>query len=396
MIVYAKFNDSRRREFQLDTVFEEKNGVLIVSKRPSYPESREFLYSLLDKCENLSKAGLPLTLVKAYRSDSDTISFEYTGKDSFQTKMLRSLRKGKAEDLISQLKSYSQLVDDIPSIRQIPGKEFEKIFGPGPEQEVLCTAIGCLDLNFDNIFIEADKPILIDYEWTFNFPLPRDYIVFRAIFGFYRNFRSYLPNAICSLEEALTHCGVNTQDVEQFLSYEAHFQNYVAGTDKTSAEDLYDEYELAGSDERIAGTGERLSALQSYCSMLEDENNKKNDWILKIENGIKEKDQWMLTLEKNHSELSAAVIGLDGRLTALQAEKSPGPADAETVKLREYVSELETISKLKSAEIENLEQTVKLRNEAVRKYEQQVLELSGDLRALNVKLQQLGRNLKTS
>lgn len=63
-------------------------------------------------------------------------------------------------------------------------QEFEKIFGNvDKSKEYLCLKQGILDFNLGNLIINSKgKVYFFDYEWCFNFPIPKDFILFRALF----------------------------------------------------------------------------------------------------------------------------------------------------------------------------------------------------------------------
>ena len=76
--------------------------------------------------------------------------------------------------------------------------EFAEVFGEGKLPEgIPCAAVSDVDMIFSNIFVESGKAAadsawtVIDYEWTFAFPIPKKYLIYRAIyFAYYQIFKA--------------------------------------------------------------------------------------------------------------------------------------------------------------------------------------------------------------
>lgn len=109
--------------------------------------------------------------------------------------------------------------------------EFAEVFGEGKLPEgIPCAAVSDVDMIFSNIFVESGKAAadsawtVIDYEWTFAFPIPKKYLIYRAIyFAYYQIFKAKGK----SLEAWLAFAGVTPLEAESFARMEVHFQEYL-------------------------------------------------------------------------------------------------------------------------------------------------------------------------
>lgn len=78
-----------------------------------------------------------------------------------------------------------------------------------------------------NIFIdEKGEWTLIDYEWTFLFPIPIQFVLYRILHYYECSnaFRSQI-----GVWDLYAAAGISPEDREVFLEMEKHFQAYVIG-----------------------------------------------------------------------------------------------------------------------------------------------------------------------
>ncbi len=242
MIIYSKHNLNRKKEFQLLTTIERENSFLFSAKTSLRKESDIFLNSFFSKYENLLSANFSIIPVKPQRINDTKIKFEYKEDIFLEGLLLKSVIKGDREKFLKLSDNYLSFIKKNKIIEQPLSEEFKKIFGNYTKEKILCLHVGCIDLNLDNIIYDRKKNeyALIDYEWTFNFPIPYDYIIYRSFFYFYFKNRAYNPNRIISFDELLKFLGVQKKDY--FGDFEYNFQKYVQGNNFTQSKDLYKKY----------------------------------------------------------------------------------------------------------------------------------------------------------
>jgi hypothetical protein len=70
---------------------------------------------------------------------------------------------------------------------------------------------------------------IIDYEWIFEFPVPRDYILLRTAINAYAKYLNNNINSIISLEEIMAYFGISMDMFEKIINCERNFLIYVYG-----------------------------------------------------------------------------------------------------------------------------------------------------------------------
>lgn len=104
-------------------------------------------------------------------------------------------------------------------------QEFRRVFGavrvPEGEKSMMLTNI---DLIFSNIIIN-NKWNVIDYEWTFDFPVPVKYVIYRALYYY---LGSSGENAFGEKDPYET-AGITREEKAIFQRMESSFQRYIAG-----------------------------------------------------------------------------------------------------------------------------------------------------------------------
>lgn len=85
------------------------------------------------------------------------------------------------------LERMTQGEDWIPYERT---EAFVQVFGDVtlPEGQK-CRKVTNIDMIFSNVVLEGDSWHLIDYEWTFDFPIPLNFVLYRTFFWLPMRFR---------------------------------------------------------------------------------------------------------------------------------------------------------------------------------------------------------------
>ena len=81
---------------------------------------------------------------------------------------------------------------------------------------------------FENILLTEEGMFCLDYEWVFSFPVPEDYIRYRILYYFSRQYRSLLT-AYEDEYAWLDRFGIGREEAGRYETMEEHFQRYVHG-----------------------------------------------------------------------------------------------------------------------------------------------------------------------
>ena len=154
--------------------------------------------------------------------------FPYVSGDLLTDRIYDLMRLHDTDALIALLKEYVQRI--TAGVELVPfqkTEQFCQIFGDKFELEGIPAFQPCdVDMIPSNIIISDDKWYVFDYEWTFNFPIPVDYIIYRAIlFCVIRfNITKEIPEG--QIYESL---GLDLTRKAYYEAMENAFQKYVYG-----------------------------------------------------------------------------------------------------------------------------------------------------------------------
>ena len=188
-VLMTKFANKRNEQYRLSTTIYEEADHIYVSKSASSEKALKHLYSLKMKCQQLNNFILNPTLKvnKILKELDRTFIFEYIKGKPFEKLVYQALSQGDIPVLTKLLTEFCEILktsfklkkyDDI--CKTIPEK-LKKIYKK-KSLGYFCAGIP-FDLTPGNIFIkDLDGSYeIIDYEWTVSFPLPLEFIIYRAL-----------------------------------------------------------------------------------------------------------------------------------------------------------------------------------------------------------------------
>ena len=187
-IVFAAFNTSRRPEFQLKTLATKDNRGNISFSKTCFGEGSEKVLEGMSKLQTeIQKVAPSVKVGKSTLKDKSTLNMAYIPGIDLEHRLLDAVIANNHESVEKLLSIYDNLLDALSSSVKPPHRYRNDVFGPAFYKKFTKSTMvqpGLLDLMFDNIIISNSKPIIIDYEWSFDHDLPRDYIVARALLWF--------------------------------------------------------------------------------------------------------------------------------------------------------------------------------------------------------------------
>jgi glycosyltransferase involved in cell wall biosynthesis len=228
--VYLKFNSYRKPEFALSTKIYHTNKKFSVVKSAPRKESIDFLNKILESHKVLSQSALPLKIHDVKKLTKKEIEIEYIDGKTLLNKLEDFAKNNSKQACVQIFRDFAKLLDKFPTEKGPLSENFVTIFGDHNEKEKyqLITP-GILDLNLDNI-IEGNRNnlTLIDFEWTFDFGIPKRYILYRTIYSSYLSLKNSLGKVI-QIEEIEKIFGFSEEEINLYLKWEANFQHYVTG-----------------------------------------------------------------------------------------------------------------------------------------------------------------------
>lgn len=230
-IIYEKKSDCRTNAYAIDTLIcADENGKKDVLKSALYEEGAEHILALEKHYKSLHDLF----------SDSDmhpipcTINHGAAHFPYIEGKTLEDVinEKIEREDYGGAKKLLSDYLDKL---RKIHSKsdfyvtdDFIRVFGELPINDISYRTadVNNIDMVLDNIVCGEEGNYILDYEWTFYFPIPIDYILYRIIHYYvFRHPKSHelLNRGFLELIEN------NIEEIQMFLNMEEHFQRFISG-----------------------------------------------------------------------------------------------------------------------------------------------------------------------
>ncbi|HIW51560.1 MAG TPA: methyltransferase [Candidatus Blautia intestinavium] len=239
--VYVKFSNERDRRFSLRTeICEAGKYARFVRKVPETEEAQSHVRNLENIERELTglyeKEGMELNFC---RLEKDGARLEYLEGTTLEERLDGLLKKGEIEKLEELLFFYLKKIRNIHS-RSIFQKtpEFVKVFGDAElEGELRCGGISNIDIVPANILIQQDRVVILDYEWTFRFPVPCNFILYRMIHYY---LESDGKRRILKERNFYEKAGISEKEQKIYAGMEKHFQAYIEGS-HVSLLSLYDE-----------------------------------------------------------------------------------------------------------------------------------------------------------
>lgn len=245
MNTYARFNNKRKKDFDLVTAVRICDGEESFVKYANVPEARPFLevfpekYSLLRDQTSFNPVACHL--------EGEHVFFEQGRGESFDQILMRCVQNHDKEAFLKNIALFDSFLRSNIAQTISTDKEFTKIFGPvkssakGKKVEML--SVGCVDISLNNLFYDeaASKCSLIDYEWIFSFPVPYKFVLWRALYMFYQEHSAYQLNQILvPLHDLYDTYDITDVECDIFIQWEYHFQEYVLQKTPWSLEEFRD------------------------------------------------------------------------------------------------------------------------------------------------------------
>ena len=229
--LYARFSNERRRAFAIRTDIRLlEDGTKVVEKSACYEEGINHTEAMADHARKLEQqykdTKLSINRVLGIKKPG-TICFEYLeSRSTLEEKAVALLKQGKQEEALSLIRELASLVRSAADRPFAMTPEFETVFGLSHyAREAVCASVSDLDMTAENILISPDGSdwTLIDYEWTFSFPVPVDFVIYR-IWHYFLS-RAGLPEK----EKILEQEGFDGRTADLFNTMEKSLQAYFKG-----------------------------------------------------------------------------------------------------------------------------------------------------------------------
>ena len=237
--VYVKFSNERDQKLSIYTeISEAADGQLTVKKVPLQKKAAAHVRNLGTICEELTGMYKEEEIeVNRCRIKGDCAQLEYLTGITLEDKLDHLLEEGRTEELEKLFFSYIKKVKNIHEKKPFEKTpEFVRVFGNvNLRSDLKCTEISNIDFVPANIILSENKVSVIDYEWTFTFPVPSQFLVYRMIF-YYLELND--KRGILKERDFYEKAGILPEDIEVYVEMEHNFQQYILG-EHTAMRNMY-------------------------------------------------------------------------------------------------------------------------------------------------------------
>lgn len=233
--IYSKFTKERDAKFQIETGIFLDNGKKTVVKLPLSAASAAHVQGMYENYVYFTSRGIEL--FASCKKAEDGVCFEFVEGDTYYNLLLESIQNGKVEQLAKLLEQYRRIVElacEGDTEPFAPTEQFVEVFGrcEGLEGKKACRKLD-IDLTMDNLILTEDgNSKIIDYEWIFDFPVPLEFVYYRAVLALYIKHGQEL-NVLAQQDSLYRMFGIEESDIGVFRQMNEAFNRYVQGRENS-------------------------------------------------------------------------------------------------------------------------------------------------------------------
>lgn len=317
--VYVKYSNERSEKYSIRTeILKNQSGAYCVRKYPIGEEAGTHIEGIYKKYQLLKERYQDTKIsINSCKIIPGGIEFEYLTGKTFEQELDEILVSKDYIALVNKMKEYVGLLKKTT----VDGKfymteQFQQVFGKVSLPEGLDAGyLNNIDLIFTNIILK-DGWNIIDYEWTFAFPIPIHYVIYRSIHYYIKS----------SKREDLTRLGLyqlfgmTEEEVKAYDQMEYFFQHYILG-EYVPVSLLYDRIAGCAVDMRALAEKSLKSRLQVYFDRGE---------------GFSEEDSFLISPMEDENGVTKLKIPLDGGIKNVRIDPA---SDSCIVKIRRLAAE---------------------------------------------------------
>lgn len=229
-IVFAKFSTQRRESLRIRTdVLVDGRGAFSIRKSPIAAEGQTHVDGICRHGETLSRlcAGTRLSANRCERRQG-AAELEFIAGPTLADLALGHLDRGERAAFLDLMAEYFRTVRPLATEDFRPTAEFRATFGrvrlPAGLKSAPATDV---DLILPNLIVCDGRWHVIDYEWTFDFPIPVDYVLYRTLRYLY-SYNEWIGRRYEHLHRDLYRLAGIERDVRRYKRMEWTLQQHLA------------------------------------------------------------------------------------------------------------------------------------------------------------------------
>ena len=257
-VLFTKYSNERDRRFRIRTDILEENGARLICKTAQGPEAAAHIAHIYDSYLALKKdlAGTSLSVNEcvpetgriaqgetrgeempdiqaadvehqaAFRPEK--LSFPWLSGRTLEEELDGLLQSHRLGEVKEKIRDYLALFSDCDT-EFVPTPEFAEVFGnvsfARPQKS---RAVSDIDMIFSNVIETENGRELIDYEWTFDFPVPLRFLHYRCL-HYYAQGNAARAGGELDERRLMEEFDITGDEQRQFAAMERSFQKYILG-----------------------------------------------------------------------------------------------------------------------------------------------------------------------
>ncbi len=225
-ILFAKMTKERKKEFQICTKIVEINEEKKVIKEALYEEGVPHIVQMKEYSTMFKKSILRPVECSIEKKQA---IFPYVEGKSLHDILLFEVKQGNVNEAYQILNNYKSMIYQLGENEKKfeTSLEFERVFGKiSGLESVLSAQYVNVDNILENIIVNHENYTMIDYEWMFNFYIPYNFVIYRAIIDLYINYADVM-NAMMSLDDMLCKLDISENERNIYNKMNMSFNDYV-------------------------------------------------------------------------------------------------------------------------------------------------------------------------
>jgi hypothetical protein len=244
--IFVKYSNERARQLAIKTtIFKDtETNEKFVEKRALHPEGARHIEVMFENYQTFLNMQDTTKFVpnKATKTENG-VRFEYLNEMTLEEKFNQLASSGALEQLEQEFETLlAQIGQTATETNFETTPDFGNVFGEVevPHDSAYATLTN-IDMIPSNIFEKGDVWTVIDYEWSFRFPVPVKFVQYRAAHYYFGV--TTIEGLKPLYKNLLEKFNISERDVQLFEQMEANFQKRVMfnhdGSKRTAIRDLH-------------------------------------------------------------------------------------------------------------------------------------------------------------
>ncbi len=237
-LIYTKYSIDREDRFKIRTdILMDEAGNKIVRKKAYTSESQGHIERICEVYNQLNSFYSEGDIrINECVFDGTCVQFPFIEGETLEQILDNFLEKNETNKAVDCIKDYCDRIRRNAHKGFDRTEDFVSVFGDVDfGQDTSCVNVADVDLLFPNIIVN-DSWNIIDYEWTFLFDVPVDFIIYRAISNYVNGMFGGSSREELKNMNILELVGIEPALVDVYKEMDANFSSYVIGKALTGRE----------------------------------------------------------------------------------------------------------------------------------------------------------------